>query len=75
MKVVKLLHLGKELLKMMSLCELRVDDYKYIELYSEYVKARQEHVKYAVVIMELSQRYGISESSVKRIIKRFEKEV
>ena len=67
--------MGRELLKMMSICDLKVEDYRYIELYSEYVKARQNHEKYAVIIMELSQKYEISESTVKRIIKRFEREI
>lgn len=75
MKVVKLLSLGKEFLKIMSFCDLKVEDYKYIEMYSEYVKARQNNEKYTFVIMKLSQCYGISESTVKRIIKRFEKEI
>ncbi len=59
----------------MSLCELRVNDVMYIELYADYVKARSEHEKYAIVIMELAEKYGISESSVKRIIRRFDKEI
>lgn len=75
MKVVKLLSLGKDFLKIMSFCDLKVEDYKYIEMYSEYVKARQNNEKYTFVIMKLSRCYGISESTVKRIIKRFEKEI
>lgn len=59
MKVVKLLSLGKEFLKIMSFCDLKVEDYKYIEMYSEYVKARQNNEKYTFVIMKLSRCYGI----------------
>jgi hypothetical protein len=75
MKAINLLKIGRELLKMMSLCELRVNDVMYIELYADYVKARSEHEKHAIVIMELAEKYGISESSVKRIIGRFDKEI
>ena len=75
MKAARILLMGRELLKMMSIYDLKVEDYRYIELYSEYVKARQNHEKYAAVIMELSQKYEISESTVKRIIKRFDREI
>lgn len=67
--------LGSELLKMMSNCDLRIDDYKYLGLYSEYTKARKGNNKYIAIISELAEKYGISESSVKRIIRRFEKEI
>lgn len=75
MKAVNLLKIGAELLKMMSICDLKVNDWQYVEMYSEYVKERKNHTKYDVVIMNLSKEYGISESSVKRLIRRFEREV
>lgn len=75
MKAVNLLKIGSELLKLMSICELKVTDWQYLEMYSEYVRSRENRIKYDVIIMELSLRYGISESSVKRLIRRFEKEV
>lgn len=75
MKAVNILRIGNELLKMMSLYDLRVGDYKYIEMYSEYVKERKNHVKYDAIIFHLSQKYGISESSVKRLIRRLDREV
>lgn len=75
MKAARILLIGRELLKLMSICDLKIDDYKYLEMYSEYVKARNSKVKYSAIIMELSDKYGISESSVKRIIRRFEREI
>lgn len=75
MKAARILILGSELLKMMSNCDLRIDDYKYLGLYSEYIKARKGNNKYIAIISELAEKYGISESSVKRIIRRFEKEI
>jgi len=75
MKAARILLIGCELLKMMSICDLKIDDYKYLELYSEYVKARNHNVKYSAIICELAEKYGISESSVKRIIRRFEQEI
>jgi len=75
MKAIKIIEIGAELLKMMSFCDLRVADVQYIELYSEYVKARNNNIKYNAIIYDLSLRYQLSESTVKRIIRRFEKDV
>lgn len=75
MKAIKIIEIGAELLKMMSFCDLRVADVQYIELYSEYVKARNNNIKYNAIIYDLSLRYQLSESTVKRIIHRFEKDV
>lgn len=75
MKAVKILKIGAELLKMMSFCDLRVQDVQYLEMYSEYVKARMNNEKYNAIICELAVRYQLSESTVKRIIRRFEKEI
>jgi DNA-directed RNA polymerase delta subunit len=75
MKAINLLKIGSELLKLMSICDLRVNDWQYIEMYSEYVKKRNNHIKYEVIIMQLAKSYNISESSVKRVIRRFDREV
>ena len=40
MKAVEFLKLGRELLKTMSILDLRRDDYIHIELYEEYAEMR-----------------------------------
>lgn len=50
MKASRILLVGCELLKMMSICDLKIDDWKYLEMYSEYVKARNHNVKYSAII-------------------------
>ena len=75
MKAARILLIGRELLKLMSICDLKIDDWKYLDMYSEYVKSRNNKVKYSAIICELAEKYGISESSVKRIIRRFEQEI
>lgn len=75
MKGAKLLQISAEILKLMSICDLRVTDYKYLELYSEYVKACENQEKRTATILYLSEKYRLSESSVKRIIRRFDKEI
>lgn len=74
MKVIDLLKIQREPLKVMSDCGLKVDDYGYIAMYEEYRDRRRDNEKYRYVIMCLSMKYHISESKVKRIIRRLEGE-
>ena len=75
MKVVNFLELCSNMLELMSQHDIKVSDYKYVDLYSDYVRMRKEGIKYIVVIMELSDKYNVSESTVKRVVKRFEKDL
>lgn len=74
MKVIDLLKIQREPLKVMSDCGLKVEDYGYIAMYEEYRERRSHNEKYRYVIMCLSMKYHISESKVKRIIRRLEGE-
>ena len=75
MKVVDYLKIGKEFLKLMSSYDLRRDDYQHIELYEEYMMMRGEGEKVDYILCFLSNKYKLSESTVKRIVRRFSKEV
>lgn len=75
MKVVEYLKIGGEFLKKMSMLDLRRDDYKHIELYEEYVKMRSNGDKVDYILSVLGNKYKLSESTIKRIIKRLSKEV
>ena len=75
MKVVDFLKIGREFLKKMSNFDLRRDDYLYIELYEEYIRMRYDGDKIDYIIRVLADRYGLSESTVKRIVRRFSQEV
>ena len=75
MKGVELLTIGKELLKLMSKSGIKVGDCAYVEMYDEYVKMRKSRYKYWYVIECLSEKYGVSEISVVRIIRRLSKDV
>lgn len=75
MKRVEILKIGRELLKLMSENDLRLDDYRFVGMFYEYQFLRMEHEKYGSVIDSLSSKYRISQSKVKRIIRRLEKEV
>lgn len=75
MKVVIFLETCGKILELMSKHDIRVSDYKYVDLYMDYVRMREKGIKYIAVIMELSEKYDISESTVKRIVKRFSKDI
>lgn len=38
MKAANLVKIARELLKMMSYCDLKVSDWQWLDLYSEYIK-------------------------------------
>lgn len=61
MKVIDLLKIQREPLKVMSDCGLKVEDYGYIAMYEEYRERRSHNEKYRYVIMCLSMKYHISE--------------
>ena len=75
MKAIEILKLGKELLKAMSQLDLRLDDYQYINLKADYDRMRGNAEKVDYILATLSDKYHISESTVKRIIRRLSKEV
>lgn len=75
MKKVLFLKLNAEMLKLMSKCGLREDDYKYIRAYEEYQFLREEGQKADVILMEMSERYKVSESTLKRAFRRLSGEV
>jgi len=75
MKVVEFLKLCREFLKTMSSCDLRRDDYRHIEMYEEYVLMRSEGEKVDYILRVLSDKYKLSESTIKRIVRRLSREV
>ena len=74
MKVVELLKIGRELLKVMSKTDVRRDDWKYIEAYEHFKMMRINGVKHTEAIRMLSQENNVSERTFERAIKRLEAE-
>ena len=75
MEIIEILKIGSELLKLMSEFDLRRDDYKYIELYNDYARMRGEGEKVDYILCLLSSKYKLSESTIKRVVKRLSREV
>lgn len=75
MKGVELVKINRTGMELMSKIGLRTDDHQYLELYETYLSMREVGEKVAYIIAHLSEEYHISESSVKRIIRRLSREV
>ena len=74
MKLAELVKIGAEMLKMMSENDVKLNDWKYVDMYEEYVLMRAEGVKYRAVIAILSEKYNVSEATVERVVRRFRKD-
>ena len=64
-----LLKLNLNQLKMMSDCDIPVTYYRYVPIYEDYLQMRRSGEKMAYITAVLTERYRVSESTVKRVIK------
>lgn len=71
MKVIELVKFSTEMLKQLHEFGIRIDDYKYLELYEEYVRMRLDHQKTTYSVAYLSDKYGICERKVYKVIRHF----
>ena len=70
-----LLKINLNQVKTMSKCGLSVDDVRYVPMYEEYLSLRREGVSKERIYQYLGNRYFVSESTVKRVIKRLSRRV
>lgn len=75
MKVIEILKISGDLLKLMSENDVMRDDYRYIEMYDEFVNMRSLGVKYSEAVRLLSEDYGISKTTIERAMSRLSREV
>ena len=75
MKIVELVKISKESLKMMSDFGIKTGDWKHVGMYEEYLDMRNRCEKFRYIMAYLAEKYRLSESSVKRIVKRLSSEV
>lgn len=70
MKVIEILKLNKELLKICRSVGIRIDDVQYIELYNDYNRLLIAGEKVSYIVAVLAERYAVSERKVYSLIKR-----
>jgi DNA-binding MarR family transcriptional regulator len=75
MKIIELIKFNRKSMEVMSRFDIKQSDCQYVELYEEYNMLRDKKEKYRYIIASLAEKYHISESSVKRLIKRLSIEV
>ena len=75
MKRLELLKLNAEMLKLLSHLGLRLEDFRFIDAYEEYLEMRERGDKVEIILSELAKKYHTSESTIKRAFRRLSGEV
>lgn len=74
MKVYEILSLNPQFLKMLHEFGIRIDDYQWIDLYREYREMRDKGEKIVFIVAFLSDKYGVCERKVYKLIKHMERD-
>lgn len=72
MKVVELLKMGAEMLKLMSKHDVGRDDWRFVTMYEEFLEMRSKGVKYREAVRMLAIDYNVSRATIERAIRRLE---
>lgn len=72
---IELLKINRKSVEMMSKSGIRMDDHKFVPMYEKYQEMRSNGDKVSYIVAMLAEAYKVSESSVKRIIRRLSSEV
>lgn len=71
MIVADFIKINSETLKLLSKYDIKVDDYQYIAFFKEYEEMLAKGYKVSYIVAVLSAKYGISETTTYRILRRF----
>ena len=74
MKVIEMLKLVRETLKVMSKHDVMRDDWRWIPMYEEFKNMRSSGLKYKECIRMLAEDYKVSRATVERAIRRLDGE-
>lgn len=72
MKVFELLFFNKEMINRLRDVGFRLDDSKYMDLYSDYKRMRSGGDKVSYIVAWLSDKYSVSERKVYGLIRSME---
>lgn len=72
MKVIEILNFNRELLTRLLESGIRLEDVRYVNLYTDYFHLLRAGEKMTYIEAILAERYGISERKVYGLIKRFQ---
>lgn len=71
MRVADFVRISCGTMKMLSKFGIRMDDFKYVDLFLDYEAMKGEGYKTTYIVACLSSKYSLSESSVYRVLKKF----
>lgn len=74
MKVIELLKISTEALKLMSQNGILLEDYKYVEAYEHFLRMRLFGIKYRAAISMLAEEWHVGERTLQRAFARLSKE-
>lgn len=72
MKVIEVLKFNRELIKRLKMAEIRLEDEKFVDLYTDYTTLLEQGEKVSYITAYLSEKYAVSERTVYGLIKRFQ---
>ena len=70
MTAIELVRFCGQFLKSLSECDIKTSDYKYVEMCDEYTRLTEIGHKKEYVIAVITERFHISESTLRRVLKR-----
>lgn len=73
MTAFELLNFLRKPIKSLSECDIKMEDHRYIDMYLEFKQMEAEKEKKEYIKRLLANKYCMSESSVVRVIRRFDK--
>lgn len=74
MKVVEILKLCRESLKLLSKNDSSLNDWQYVELYDDFMSMKHKRMKVRSIAAILSHKYGVGVSTVYKIISRLSRD-
>ena len=75
MRIIDLVEFNRELLQRMNEAGIRLEDYKYCDLYRNYLQLSETMMSRKAVILTLAERHHISDRQVYNILKHLEMSV
>ncbi|MBE6298703.1 MAG: hypothetical protein E7083_00025 [Bacteroidales bacterium] len=71
MTIYEVLKLYRGSLNILYEIGVNPEDYRYIDMYEEYVRLRNRGEKTTYIVAELSSKYDVSERNIYAVISRF----
>ena len=75
MRLIDLVEFNKELLQKIKAAGIRLEDYKYCDLYRDYLKLSETMRSRKEIILTLADRHHITDRQVYNILRRLERTV